>query len=100
MVLAIALVSFSGVASALDFGKLLEERINQELNKDKKTQPTQTSPTPDASQNTTASSPPAKQRIDAQQLGFALFGDYSPEEESRIGGRGAGGRLGAGPRGR
>lgn len=100
MVLAIALVSFSGVASALDFGKLLEERINQELNKlnkDKKTQPAQTSPAPDASQNTTASSPPAKQRIDAQQLGFALFGDYSPEEETRIGKQIAGNLLGAVP---
>jgi len=97
MVLAIALVSFSGVASALDFGKLLEERINQELNKDKKTQPAQTSPAPDASQNTTASSPPAKQKIDAQQLGFALFGDYSPEEETRIGKQIAGNLLGAVP---
>jgi len=97
MVLAIALVSFSGVASALDFGKLLEERINQELNKDKKTQPAQTSPAPDASQNTPASSPPAKQRIDTQQLGFALFGDYSPEEETRIGKQIAGNLLGAVP---
>lgn len=97
MVLAIALVSFSGVASALDFGTLLEERINQELNKDKKTQPAQTSPAPDASQNTTASSPPAKQKIDAQQLGFALFGDYSPEEETRIGKQIAGNLLGAVP---
>lgn len=99
MVLAIALVSFSGVASALDFGKLLEERINQELNKDKKAQsaPAQTSPAPDASQNTTASSPPAKQKIDAQQLGFALFGNYSPEEETRIGKQIAGNLLGAVP---
>lgn len=97
MVLAVALVSFSGVASALDFGKLLEERINQELNKDKKTQPAQTSPAPDASQNTVTPSPPAKQKIDAQQLGFALFGDYSPEEETRIGKQIAGNLLGAVP---
>jgi len=97
MVLAVALVSFSGVASALDFGKLLEERINQELNKDKKTQPAQTSPAPDASQNTATPSPPAKQKIDAQQLGFALFGDYSPEEETRIGKQIAGNLLGAVP---
>lgn len=99
MVLAVALVSFSGVASALDFGKLLEERINQELNKDKKAQPApaQTSPAPDASQNTTAPSPPAKQKIDAQQLGFALFGNYSPEEETRIGKQIAGNLLGAVP---
>lgn len=97
MVLAVALVSFSGVASALDFGKLLEERINQELNKDKKTQPAQTSPAPDASQNTVTPSPSAKQKIDAQQLGFALFGDYSPEEETRIGKQIAGNLLGAVP---
>ncbi|OYX24853.1 MAG: peptidase, partial [Hydrogenophilales bacterium 32-62-9] len=97
MVLAVALVSFSGVASALDFGKLLEERINQELNKDKKTQPAQTSPAPDASQNTATPPPPAKQKIDAQQLGFALFGDYSPEEETRIGKQIAGNLLGAVP---
>lgn len=97
MVLAVALVSFSGVASALDFGKLLEERINQELNKDKKTQPAQTSPAPDVSQNTATPSPPAKQKIDAQQLGFALFGDYSPEEETRIGKQIAGNLLGAVP---
>ncbi|MBW8363478.1 MAG: M48 family metalloprotease [Rhizobium sp.] len=97
MVLAVALVSFSGVASALDFGKLLEERINQELNKDKKTQPAQTSPAPDASQNTVTPPPPAKQKIDAQQLGFALFGDYSPEEETRIGKQIAGNLLGAVP---
>ena len=46
MVLAISLVSFSGVAAAFDFGKLLEEGINQELNKGKQTQSE-----PDASQN-------------------------------------------------
>ena len=35
VVLAFSLLAFSGMASGLDFGKLLEERINQELNKDK-----------------------------------------------------------------
>jgi predicted Zn-dependent protease len=89
MVLAFSLVSFSGVAAAFDFGKLLEEGINQELNKGKQTQSA-----PDASQGAAA---PAKQKIDAQQLGFALFGDYSPEEETRIGRQIAGNLLGAVP---
>ncbi len=89
MVLAISLVSFSGVAAAFDFGKLLEEGINQELNKGKQTQPA-----PDASQN---AAPQPKPRIDAGQLGFALFGDYSPEEETRIGRQIAGNLLGAVP---
>ena len=89
MVLAISLVSFSGVATALDFGKLLEEGINQELNKGKQTQPA-----PDASQS---AAPQPKQKIDARQLGFALFGDYSPAEETRIGGQIAGDLLGAVP---
>lgn len=97
MVLAVVLVSFSGVASGLDFGKLLEERVKQELNKDRKTQPEQTPPAPDAAQNTVAPSPPARQKIDARQLGFALFGDYSPEEETRIGRQIAGDLLGAVP---
>ncbi len=97
MVLAAALVSFSGVASGLDFGKLLEERIHQELNKDKKAQPAPTSPAPDAAKNTAAPTPPVKQKIDARQLGFALFGDYSPEEETRIGRQIAGNLLGAVP---
>ncbi len=99
MVLAVSLVSFSGVASGFDFGKLLEERINQELNKDKQTQPApaQTSPSPDASQSAAAPPPSAKQKIDAGQLGFALFGDYSPEEETRIGKQIAGNLLGAVP---
>ncbi len=97
MVLAVALVSFSGVASGLDFGKLLEERIHQELNKDKKAQPAPTSPAPDAAKSSAAPTPPVKQKIDARQLGFALFGDYSPEEETRIGRQIAGDLLGAVP---
>jgi predicted Zn-dependent protease len=95
MVLAITLVSFSGVAAGFDFGKLLEERINQELNKDKQTQPApaqQPEQAPAAAQQ-----PPAKQKIDARKLGFALFGDYSPEEETRIGKQVAGNLLGAVP---
>jgi predicted Zn-dependent protease len=98
MVLAVAL-AFSSVASGLDFGKLLEERINQELNKDKKTQPAPAQPTnqPPATTQNAAPPPPAKQKIDARQLGFALFGDYSSEEETRIGKQIAGNLLGAVP---
>jgi predicted Zn-dependent protease len=91
MVLAVTL-AFSGMANGIDFGKLLEERINQELNKDKQTQPAQT-PEP----ATAAAQPPAKQKIDPRQLGFALFGDYSPEEETRIGRQISGNLLGAVP---
>lgn len=99
-ILAAALVSVSGASLAFDFGKLLEERINQELNKDKQTQPapsTQPTPTPAPAEGAAASPPPAKQKIDARQLGFALFGDYSPEEEARIGKQIAGNLLGAVP---
>lgn len=102
MAMAISLVAFSGVASGIDFGKLLEERINQELNKDKQTQPApapQPAPSqaPAEAQGAAAPPPPAKQKIDARQLGFALFGDYSPEEEARIGKQIAGDLLGAVP---
>ena len=104
MGLAISLVAFSGVASGLDFGKLLEERINQELNKDKKTQPAPAQPpapattqAPATAQSAAATPPPAKQKIDARQLGFALFGDYTPEEENRIGRQISGNLLGAVP---
>jgi predicted Zn-dependent protease len=103
MVLAISLVSFSGVAAGFDLGKLLEDRLNQELNKDKKTQPApepvpaQTSGQQPAAQSAAATPPPTKQKIDAKQLGFALFGDYSPEEETRIGTQISGNLLGAVP---
>ena len=93
LIVAISLLSFSGASAGFDFGKLLEERIGQELNKDKKAQPA--SPDPAASQSAAASPPPANQKVDARQLGFALFGDYSPEEESRIGKQIAGNLLGA-----
>lgn len=96
MILAISLVSFSGVAMGFDFGKVLEDRLNQELNKDKKTQPA-TTPPPVGSQNAAASPPATKQKVDVGQLGFALFGDYSPEEENRIGKQISGNLLGAVP---
>ena len=94
MVLAVSLVAFSGGAAGLDFGKLLEERINQELNKDKKTQPAPAQE-PATSQSAAAKPPQEKQKIDARQLGFALFGDYTIEEENRIGKQIAGDMLGA-----
>ena len=93
IILAASLVSFSGVAGGFDLGKMLEDRINQELNKDK---PKETQPAP----STTPAAPtaaPAKQKIDPAQIGFALFGDYSVEEEVRIGKQVAGNLLGAAP---
>ncbi len=96
MVLAISLASVSGVAMGFDFGKLLEDSLNKELNKDKKTQPA-TTPSPEGSQSAAASPPATKQKVDAGQLGFALFGDYSPEEENRIGKQISGNLLGAVP---
>ena len=98
MVVAASLLSFGGTAAALDLGKLLEERLNQELNKDK---PAQQAPAPAPStapaQSAASAPPPAKQKIDPTQLGFALFGDYSLEEENRIGRQISGDLLGAVP---
>jgi predicted Zn-dependent protease len=94
MILAAALVSFSGVASGFDLGKFLEGKQN----KDKTTEsaPAQPQATSTANEGT-ATQPPAKQKIDVQQLGFALFGDYSLEEENRIGRQISGNLLGAVP---
>lgn len=99
LVLAAALMAVGGTAAAFDFGKLLEERLNKELNKDK---PAQQTPAPAPAQGTApaqnaAAPAPARQRIDPAQLGFALFGDYSLEEENRIGSQIAGNLLGAVP---
>jgi predicted Zn-dependent protease len=88
MILAVSLVSFSGGASAFDLGKFLEDRVRQEVNKDKQTQ--QAPP-----QSASAGSPPARQKVDAAQLGFALFGDYTLEDENRIGSQISGNLLGA-----
>lgn len=110
-VLAVSLVSFSGIAGGFDLGKMLEERINKEI--DKKTQPAQPAPQPapatatpapaavaPAPTATAAPAPtaaPTKQKLDPRQLGFALFGDYTPEEEARIGKQITGNLLGAVP---
>ncbi len=97
MLLAVTLASFSGVASGFDLGKFLEDRLDKELNRDKKTQSAPASGTQPAEAQAAAAPPPAKQKIDARQLGFALFGDYSIEEENRIGRQISGNLLGAVP---
>jgi predicted Zn-dependent protease len=94
--LAAALASFSGAAVAFDFGKVLEDRVKQELEKKTQTQPSQTTEQPPAEAQGTAT-PPAKQKIDARQLGMTLLTGYSPEEETRIGRQIAGNLLGAVP---
>ncbi len=91
LILAALMALTSVPASAFDLGKFLEDRVNRERNKDK---PAQTAP---ASSQTAAAPQPAKQKIDPTQLGFALFGDYSLEEEVRIGRQIAGNLLGAVP---
>ena len=98
MLLAVTLVSLSGGVAAFDLGKFLEDRVKEELNKDKPPQPEPsqtTKPAPAASQSAAASPPPAGQKIDAAQLGFALFGEYSLEEENHIGSQISGNLLGA-----
>jgi len=89
MVLAISLVSFSGMAMGFDLGKLLEDRLNKELNKDRKHNrhlPTgsDNQSASGASTNRSRAAAATKQKVDANQL-VALFGDYSIEEENRIG---------------
>jgi predicted Zn-dependent protease len=94
MVLAVSLVSFSGVASGFDLGKFLEGKQNKD--KTTETAPAQPQATATTKEGA-ATPPPAKQKIDIQQLGFALFGDYSVEEENRIGRQISGDLLGAVP---
>jgi beta-barrel assembly-enhancing protease len=89
--LAVALASLSGVAVAIDFGKLLEDRVKQEMDKNKQTQPAP------AEEQGTATAPPANQKVDLRQLGKTLLTDYTPEEETRIGRQIAGNLLGAVP---
>lgn len=91
--LAVSMLVLSGAASGFDFGKLLEDRLNQELNKS--SQPEQTAPP--TTQPGAATPAPAKSQLDVNQLGFALFGDYSPEQERRIGTQVSGDLLGAVP---
>lgn len=93
-IIAALLLAVGSSASAFDFGKLLEDRLNRELNKDKSTQQ---APAPAPAQAAAPAPQPARQRIDPAQLGFALFGDYSLEEENRIGRQISGNLLGAVP---
>ncbi|MBI1283061.1 MAG: M48 family metalloprotease [Thiobacillus sp.] len=94
MFLALSLVSFSGVASGFDLDRFLQGKQDKE----KTTQPAPAqAPSTTTTQEGVATPPPAKQKIDAQQLGFALFGDYSLEEENRIGRQISGNLLGAVP---
>ena len=92
MVVAFSLLAFSGMAAGFDFGKLLDESINQGLNKDKAAQPAQA---PASSQGAAPTPPQDNQKFDAGKLGFALFGDYTIDEENRIGRQIAGDLLGA-----
>jgi predicted Zn-dependent protease len=92
--LAASMLALSGAASGFDLGKMLEDSVNKELNKSQKTQPAQTSAPASKPSDAT---PPAKQKLDVNQLGFALFGDYTPEQESRIGKQISGDLLGAVP---
>ena len=89
--LAVALAALSGGAVAIDFGKMLEERVKEELNKDKQTQPASEA-APDA-----AAPPQTKPKVDLRQLGQTLLTGYTPEEETRIGRQVAGNLLGAVP---
>lgn len=97
-------------ALAFDLGRMLEERVNRELEKRENRQnppaqqPAQNNAAPApqpgaapaAQQNAAASPPPQqRQRIDPAQLGLSLLRDYSPEEEQRIGRQIAGNLLGA-----
>jgi len=92
MVLAMMLVCFSGVASGFDLDKFLQDKQNKPTQSASTTAPGTTT----AREGATTPAP-AKQKIDAGQLGFALFGDYSLEEEKRIGRQISGDLLGAVP---
>lgn len=88
--LAVLLLLAVPAAQALDFGKLLKERIDQELGR---TSAPQTAP----AQNAAAAPPPPAGKIDPFQIGATLFGGQSVEEENRIGRQIAGNLLGAVP---
>jgi len=91
LIAAISLTSFSGMAGGFDLGKLIEDQL-----KGQSTPPAPTQPAPTQTAPATQSAP-AKPQIDAGQLGFALFGDYSVEEERLIGKQIAGNLLGTAP---
>ena len=83
IVVAVSLLAFSAAAAGIDFGKLLEERINQELNKDKKTQPAPAqapAPAQSALKKSGRSRQQAMERIDPllQPMMATLSGSTSP----------------------
>ncbi len=90
-VLALMLAFAAPGAQAFDFGKLLKDRIDQELGR---APAPQTAPAQNAA---AAPPPPAAGKIDPFQIGSALFAGQSTEEENRIGRQIAGNLLGAVP---
>jgi predicted Zn-dependent protease len=95
-VAAITLAAFSSHAGAFDFGKLIEDQLQQKQDERAAKEAAKNPPAEGAAAPTDAA-PPPKQKFDAAKLGFALFGDYSTEEETRIGRQLAGNLLGAAP---
>ena len=89
LIAAISLVSFSGMAGGFDLGKALEEQLRKSQNK------SQPAPAPEGDTNSPTSQP--KNKVDAGAIAFGLFGNYSTEDEIRIGQQIAGNLLGAVP---
>lgn len=89
LIAAISLVSFSGMAGGFDLGKALEEQLRK----------SQTKSQPSSASESDATSPTGqpKNKIDAGAIAFGLFGNYSTEDEIRIGQQIAGNLLGAVP---
>jgi predicted Zn-dependent protease len=91
---ALSLAVLSNGALGFDLGQFLEQQVNQELNKSRQTQSRDQAPAPAQKSSTPQA---AGQVVDVRQLGFALFGDFSPEDERRIGRQISGDLLGAVP---
>jgi len=89
LIAAISLVSFSGMAGGFDLGKALEEQLRKSQNK------SQPAAATDGDTNSPTSQP--KNKVDAGAIAFGLFGNYSTEDEIRIGQQIAGNLLGAVP---
>lgn len=89
LIAAISLVSFSGIAGGFDLGKALEEQLRKSQNK------SQSAPAPEGDATSPTSQP--KNKVDAGAIAFGLFGNYSTEDEIRIGQQIAGNLLGAVP---
>lgn len=85
----ISLVSFSGIAGGFDLGKALEEQLRKSQ--------TKSQPTPVQEGDTASPASQPKNKVDAGAIAFGLFGNYSTEDEIRIGQQIAGNLLGAVP---